>query len=166
MTIETAVAQIMTREVVSVTPETPVNEVARLLWQHKLTGVPVLEGRRVVGVVTEYDLIARQAEWDAPLYVVFLDAFLRVPGSGDEEQLRRILATTAGQLMSSPAITLRPEDSVQDAATLMYERRVNPVPVVDEAGDLVGIVSRSDIVRLMVTEESAYAAEESDSPPA
>lgn len=155
MTIDRSIQEIMTRDVVSVTVATPVSEVARLLWKHKLTGVPVLEGRRVVGVVTEYDLIARQSEWDAPLYVVFLDAFLRVPGSGDEEQLRRILATTAGQLMSAPAITLTPDATVQDAATLMYERRVNPVPVVDDAGDLVGIVSRSDIVRLMASEEAS-----------
>src|SRR5690606_2909452 len=154
MTIDRSIQEIMTRDVVAVTVATPVSDVARLLWKHKLTGVPVLEGRRVVGVVTEYDLIARQSEWDAPLYVVFLDAFLRVPGTGDEEQLRRILATTAGQLMSAPAITLTPDATVQDAATLMYERRVNPVPIVDDAGELVGIVSRSDIVRLMASEES------------
>ncbi|ACZ38625.1 CBS domain-containing protein [Sphaerobacter thermophilus] len=155
MTIDRSIQEIMTRDVVAVTVATPVSDVARLLWKHKLTGVPVLEGRRVVGVVTEYDLIARQSEWDAPLYVVFLDAFLRVPGTGDEEQLRRILATTAGQLMSAPAITLTPDATVQDAATLMYERRVNPVPIVDDAGELVGIVSRSDIVRLMASEESS-----------
>jgi CBS domain-containing protein len=155
MTIDRSIQEIMTRDVVAVTVATPVSDVARLLWKHKLTGVPVLEGRRVVGVVTEYDLIARQSEWDAPLYVVFLDAFLPVPGTGDEEQLRRILATTAGQLMSAPAITLTPDATVQDAATLMYERRVNPVPIVDDAGELVGIVSRSDIVRLMASEESS-----------
>ena len=159
MTIDRSIQEIMTRDVVAVTVATPVSDVARLLWKHKLTGVPVLEGRRVVGVVTEYDLIARQSEWDAPLYVVFLDAFLRVPGSGDEEQLRRILATTAGQLMSAPAITLKPDATVQDAATLMYERRVNPVPVVDDAGELVGIVSRSDIVRLMASEEAGQGDE-------
>ena len=159
MTIDRSIREIMTRDVVAVTLATPVSDVARLLWKHKLTGVPVLEGRRVVGVVTEYDLIARQSEWDAPLYVVFLDAFLRVPGSGDEEQLRRILATTAGQLMSAPAITLKPDATVQDAATLMYERRVNPVPVVDDAGELVGIVSRSDIVRLMASEEAGQGDE-------
>lgn len=159
MTIDRSVQEIMTREVVTVSVTTPVSEVARLLWEYKLTGVPVLEGRRVAGVVTEYDLIARQSEWDAPLYITFLDAFLRVPGSGSEEQLRRILATTAGQLMSAPAITLPPDATVQDAATLMYERRVNPVPVVDDAGDLVGIVSRSDIVRLMAIEEAARSGE-------
>lgn len=159
MTIDRSIQEIMTRDVVAVTVATPVSDVARLLWKHKLTGVPVLEGRRVVGVVTEYDLIARQSEWDAPLYVVFLDAFLRVPGTGDEEQLRRILATTAGQLMSAPAITLTPDATVQDAATLMYERRVNPVPIVDDAGELVGIVSRSDIVRLMASEESSLRSD-------
>lgn len=159
MSSDTTVAEIMTREVVSVSLETDVSTVAELLWEHKLTGVPVVDGPRVVGVITEFDLISRQAEWDAPLYITFLDAYLRVPGSGDEEQLRKILATTAGQLMSSPAVTISPDATVREAATLIYERKVNPVPVVDRHGELVGIVSRSDIVRLMVAKEAEASAE-------
>lgn len=157
MSIDTSVTTIMTRSVVSVSEDTPVSEVARLLWQKQISGVPVLAGRRVVGMITEYDLISQESEWDAPLYVPFLDAFFKIPGSGDTEQLRRILATTAGQLMTKPALTIGPDASVQDAATLMYERRVNPVPVVDSNGDIIGVISRSDIVRLMAHDEIVHS---------
>jgi CBS domain-containing protein len=136
-----------------------VPQVARLLWEHQLTGIPVVEGQRVVGVITEFDLISRETEYEAPLYFVFLDAYFRIPGTTHEDQLRRILATTAGELMSSPAVTVTPDTTIQDVATIMYEKRVNPVPVVDENGRLVGIVSRSDIVRLMVREEAGHQNE-------
>ena len=160
MDIDSSIAQLMTREVITVTPATEVSEVARLLWEHGLSGIPVVEGTRVVGMITEFDLISRESEWDAPLYVPFLDAYFRVPGSAHEDQLRRILATTAGELMTEPAQTVGPEATVQDVATLMYDKHVNPLPVVDADGNLLGIVSRADIVRLMVVEEEAHAGEE------
>lgn len=159
MDIDTSVEHIMTRRVVAVSPDTPVTEVARLMWQHAFSGVPVVDDGQVVGVISEYDLISQQAAFDAPLYVTFLDAYFRVPGTGDEEQLRRILATTAKELMTSPPVTAKPNATVQDVATLMYERRVNPVPIVDDDGTLLGIVSRADIIHLMVREEEAHRSQ-------
>ncbi len=159
MAIDTSVSQIMTREVWSVSPDTPVSEVARILWEHGLSGVPVVERGRVVGVITDYDLIGRETEYEGPLYIPFLDAYFRVPGTAHEDQLRRILATTARELMTSPAVTVGPDATVQEVATLMYERRVNPVPVVGPNQELLGIVSRADIVRLMVVEEGTHQSE-------
>ena len=156
MGVDTPVRRIMTTDVVTIRPDAPVSEAARLLWTNRISGMPVVEGDRVIGVVTEYDLIARQSEFEAPMYIPFLDAFFRVPGTGDREQLRRILATTVRELMSAPAFTIGPEEDVQDAATAMYERHVNPIPVVDEDGRLLGVVSRSDIVRLMVADEDLF----------
>ena len=154
MVQEIRVRSLMTRDVVAISPETSVGEIARLMWEHAISGVPVIdEQRRVVGIVTEFDLIAREASFNAPLYVPFLDAFFKVPGTGDETQLRKILATKAAEIMSSPAITIGPEETIEALATLMYRRRVNPVPVVDEEGRLLGIVSRSDLIWLMTLEE-------------
>ncbi|HET9014362.1 MAG TPA: CBS domain-containing protein [Thermomicrobiaceae bacterium] len=160
MDIDSSIAPLMRRRVISVERTTPVSEVARLLWEHQLSGVPVVDGTHVVGMITEFDLIARDSEWDAPLYIPFLDAYFRIPGSAHEDQLRRILATTAGELMTEPATTATPESTVQEVATLMYEHQVNPVPIVDGRGDLVGIVSRADIIRLMVVEEELHAEED------
>ncbi|MCS7255304.1 MAG: CBS domain-containing protein [Thermomicrobium sp.] len=154
MAQELRVRALMTRDVVAISPTTSVGEIARLLWEHAISGVPVIDAeRRVLGIVTEFDLIAREASFNAPLYVPFLDAFFKLPGTGDETQLRKILATTAAEIMSSPAITIGPDETIEALATLMYRRRVNPVPVVDEDGRLIGIVSRSDLIWLMTLEE-------------
>lgn len=151
---ELRVRALMTKDVVAISPDTPVREIARLMWEHAISGLPVLdEAGRVIGIITEFDLIAREASFNVPLYVPFLDAFFKIPGTGDEAQLRKILATRASEIMSSPAVTITPDERIEALATLMYRRRVNPVPVVDENQKLVGIVSRSDLIWLMTLEE-------------
>jgi CBS domain-containing protein len=154
--IDSRVALIMSSDVITVGPETPVEEVARLLWENKISSLPVVEKRKVIGIVTDFDLITRETEYDAPLYVTLLEAYFHIPGTGDAKQLKKILAITAGDLMTSPAITVTPEMTVLEVATLMYDKRLNALPVTDLANDLVGIVSRADIVRLMVADEELY----------
>lgn len=158
MAIDTSVAQIMTTDVIFVGPDAEIPEIARLLWENRISGMPVVEDGRVIGMITEYDLITRESDYEGPLYIPFLDAYFRVPGTGDETQVRKILATTARQLMTAPAIVAAPDTTVQDVATLMYERRLNAIPVVEADDRLLGIVSRSDIVRLMVADEASYDA--------
>ena len=119
---------------------------------------------RVIGVLTDFDMIARESEYDAPMYVPFLDAYFRIPGSGDPEQLRRILATTAKDLMTQPAVTVEPDTTVQQAATIMYDKKLNALPVVDSDRRLVGIVARADIVRLMVADEDLYVRTHPENP--
>jgi CBS domain-containing protein len=159
MAVETPVEQIMTRAVITVNAETDVGEIARLIWENGISSVPVTEQEKVIGMVTDYDLISRQSEFDGPMYLPFIDVYFQVPGTGNPEQLRRILATTARELMSYPVVTIHPDDSVQDAATIMFERRINAIPVVDQDERIVGIISRADIVQLMALEEARYLAE-------
>jgi CBS-domain-containing membrane protein len=144
------VADIMTREPITVTPETPVQEVARLLVHHDISGVPVLApDRRLLGMVTEEDLIVRHANLHLPIYVMFVV----VRGEHEfEEETRRALAATAGELMSDQPHTIAPDADIADAATLMMDTHANPIPVVTN-GVLVGIISRADIVRLMVLKD-------------
>ncbi len=156
MGIDTAIAGIMTTDVVTVSPETRVPDVAKVLWEHNISGVPVVKDRKVLGMITEFDMISRDTEYQAPLYVPFLDAYFRLPGSVHEDQLRRILAITAADLMTAPALTVHPDATVQEVVTLMYKRRANPVPVVNDQNELIGIVSRSDVIHLMVDEEEQY----------
>jgi CBS domain-containing protein len=159
MSVETVVRKIMTTSVITVHPETDVAEIAQLLWDNDISAIPVTEQNRVVGMVTDYDLISQQSEYDGPIYLPFIDVYFQVPGTGDPEQLRRILATTARELMSYPVKTVHPDDTVQDAATLMYENRINALPVVDNDGLLIGIISRADIVRMIAIEEARHIAE-------
>lgn len=145
------VTEIMTPDVITVAPETPINEVAKLMATHDVSGVPVVDPAKgeLVGMITELEMIERQAEFDAPLYATFLDALVMIPEPHGEEKLARILATRADQLMERTVYAIREDATVEEVAELMFERKVNPVPVVSLNGELIGIVSRSDIIRLM-----------------
>ncbi|MBI3965439.1 MAG: CBS domain-containing protein [Chloroflexi bacterium] len=145
----------MTREVIAIAPGTAVGQIARLLQEHDVSGVPVVASTgELVGIVTESDLIVRNARLHLPSFIQILDARIYLPGERKhyEDELRRMLGTTAKDVMSSPAKHVAPGTAIEDLATMMVEERINPVPVV-ENGVVVGIVSRSDLVRLMVREE-------------
>ncbi|HEX2916532.1 MAG TPA: CBS domain-containing protein [Chloroflexia bacterium] len=155
------VSDIMTREVVFVTPDAPVSEVARMLVKHSVSGVPVVENGKVIGIVTEEDLIMRDAIIDMPHFFGFFESvFYPVRKHEFDEEMHKILATEARDLMNRKVITVSQDASVQELATLMVKKEVNPVPVIDRSGELVGIVSRSDLVRLMVAEEEQNMAVE------
>lgn len=144
------VRDIMTRDVLSVSPDASVSEIARLMWEHNVSGVPVVdENRQVLGMVTELDLVVRNTRFKLPGFFTLLDAtiYFETPAH-IRERLKHILGITAGEIMSHPAATIAADATITDLAELMVDRRVTPVPVV-ENGRLVGIVSRADIVRLM-----------------
>jgi CBS domain-containing protein len=143
---------IMSTSVITVAPGSSIAEVARLMCEHGVSGIPVAESGMLLGIITEVDIVSRQIEVDPPAYGTFLDAIFRLPWDRSDDEIRRVLATTAGELMTSPVITVTTQASIQDVANLMFKRKLNPVPVVDSRGELAGIVSRSDIVRLMVRE--------------
>lgn len=143
------VADIMTRDVFVVGPRTPVTEIGRLLWDYHLSGVPVVDEGHVVGIVTEVDLLARNANLHVPTYLRVLDVMIPLgnPEHWDEE-MRRALGTVAADVMTRDVVTTTPDADLADAASLMLDKRVNPLPVI-ESGRLVGIISRADFVRLL-----------------
>jgi CBS domain-containing protein len=156
------VKEIMTRQVIVVTPDTSVSEVARLMRENAVSGIPVVDqDQEVVGIVTEVDLVARHARPHFPAYVAFLDSIIFLESRRRyRESMRRILATTAGELMTRPVTTVRAEADVQELATLMIQERVNPVPVVDQGGHLIGIVSHTDLLHMIAA--AAAAAQEAE----
>ena len=157
------VAEVMRTEVPTVEPGTSIAAVARLLAEHGLPGVPVVDDGELVGIVTEADLVLREADVTVPTVVPFLDAlFVADAGRDFDEDLRHVLAVTAGDLMSAPVYNIKSSATLTQVATLMIDRRVNPVPVVDENLNLVGIVSRADLVRVIARLETAGDAVASD----
>jgi len=149
-----SVRQIM-RECPAVSVDDSVATVARLMAEHRLSGLPVLEQGRLVGIVTEADLITREATPDMPTMVPYFDAvFVADAGADFGEELRRIVATTAGQLMTSPVLSLRDSATLTDVATFFVDRDVNQAPVVDANGELVGFVSRSDLIPVIAKLEA------------
>ncbi|MFD5328382.1 CBS domain-containing protein [Streptomyces sp. NPDC127092] len=121
----------MTGEVVTARPETSAEELARVLTAHRISGLPVVDhDDKVVGVVSRTDLTGRRT------------------GRG-----------RAGDLMTSPAVTVHPEQRVVDAARLMERRRVDRLPVVDEEDRLIGITTRRDLLRVFVREDEEIRAD-------
>lgn len=153
---EPKVSEIMRRDVPTVTPDATIATVARILADHRLTGVPVVERGEIIGIITEFDLIMREADVDVPAVLPFMDAmFVADAGIDFGEELRRVLATTARQLMSSPVYNIRASATINQIATLMVNKSVNTIPVVDQANHLVGIVTRADLVRIIARLENA-----------
>lgn len=143
------VKDIMTKDVVSVMLDTPVNEIAKRLVEHDIKGVPVVNNAgEVAGLITEADLILQNAKLHIPTFIKILDGVFVFGEKETEEELRRITGTVAEEIMSKPAICVHPDTSVEDLATLMWEKKINPVPVTQD-NKLVGIVSRADIVKLL-----------------
>lgn len=144
------VTQIMRTDVPTIGPDATIGETASILVTHRVPGVAVVENNKVIGIVTEADIIAREADVDLPTPVPFLDAiFMADAGPEFGEELRKVTAVNARQLMTSPVISIRDSATLTEVATLMVDRRINPVPVLNDDLQVVGIVSRSDLVRII-----------------
>lgn len=142
------VKDIMTTEVITVSTGDSVELCAKLMQENNISGLPVLnESGRVAGIVTEGDLIRRASRVKAPGYLEILGGLIYL-GSPKKfvEELQRAMSLEAGQLMSKNLVTIAPEDTVEQAATLMVDKKISRLPVLDESGKLVGIISRRDIM--------------------
>jgi CBS domain-containing protein len=146
------VSDVMTTAVLTVDRITPYQEIDRLLTKHRISGVPVLKmGREVVGVVSETDLLAAEDETRRQA---------RMAGSmGHRWHLRKqpYVRLTAGALMTSPAITIGPDATIPAAARLMNTHRITRLPVIDDDGKLVGIVSRRDLLSVFLRSDAEIA---------
>ncbi|MFJ1608613.1 CBS domain-containing protein [Streptomyces sp. NPDC088253] len=144
------VGSVMATEVVRALPSAPFKEVAGLLAEHGISGVPVVdEDETVIGVISETDLVVRQAETTdrSGAKHRFRPA---EPTRGARRQATKAQARTAGQLMSVPPLTVRADNTVAEAARAMTQNRVERLPVVDENGRLVGIVTRRDLIQVFL----------------
>jgi len=141
------------KDVVAVHTDTAFKEIARRLADRRITAVPVVdEQTRVVGVVSEADLLHKESRLEPQQPSVFADRQeARAQEKGD--------AVTAEGLMTSPAVTVGPGDDVVRAARLMADHKVKRLPVVDEDGRLLGIVSRSDLLRLFTRSDAEIRSE-------
>jgi CBS domain-containing protein len=149
-TRELTAAEIMPAGVPAMTPESSVADVLRVMVEHDVAGVAVVENDEIVGIITESDIVARQADVDAPVAVPFFDAIFMVDaGRQYDEEIRRALAIDARMLMTSPVTSIRASANLEQIATVMMDHDVHPLPVVDENNRYLGIVSRRDLVRVI-----------------
>ncbi|MGH7156362.1 MAG: CBS domain-containing protein [Acetobacteraceae bacterium] len=137
-------SEIMTHDVVTVHPDTPLAEVVRLMLTHRISGLPVVEKATVVGIVSEGDLLRRPEIGTERRPRHWLQLF----GSSDSDAAEyvRTHGVTAGEVMTADVVSVAETASLEDIATLLESRRIKRVPVVRQ-GELVGIVSRADLLR-------------------
>lgn len=145
---------VMTREVLTVGPGTPLKTVAEILAAHGISGTPVCDEKgRVLGVVSEGDILHKERGKEG-----HLGPHRPAANTWAVQAEAKAAARTAGEAMSSPAITVDPERRVDEAARLMLEQEVNRLPVV--VGDrLVGIVTRADLIRAFRRSDAEIARE-------
>lgn len=152
MTIQAKrVQDYMNPEPVTVLASDSVETVLKLLEERHISGLPVVDDSgKVIGVVSEGDLLFKESPMRMPLYLTFLGGviYLESPDKFDQ-QLKKTLGTQVQDVMSAQPITITPETPLSEAANLMIERRINRLPVVDAQDQLVGIISRNDLVQAL-----------------
>ena len=149
------VREIMTTAVITVNPDTTVGELADILAKNKISGVPVVDGEgRVLGMVSEADIIVQDADLHFPYYIQFLEMVIYLQSVHKfEERVRKQIASKVSEIMTEEVVSVPPDESVREVATLMADRGVNRLPVVED-GRLVGIVTRGDIVRAIAQKKT------------
>jgi len=144
---------IMTKEVISVKPETTIEELARLLMKQQISGAPVVDDKgKIVGIVTENDLISKNSRLHIPTILRLFDAYIPLGTSKMESDIRKMAASTVEDICTKEIITVDEEASVEYIATIMTEKRIHILPVVRE-GKLVGIIGKKDMIKGIAAEQ-------------
>lgn len=146
------VAEIMTPNPLTVTPQTSLQEAIQVIAEKKISGLPVVnDSGKLVGVISEGDLMWQETGIDPPPYIMFLDSVIYLQNPNRHEKLvQKVLGQTVGEVMTDKPITIKPSQTLREAAHLMTERKIGRLIVTDETDETVlGIVTRGDIIRAM-----------------
>ena len=147
----TTVQEIMTTRVIWVKKDATFREMAVALREHRVSAFPVVDDdHKVIGVVSEADMLTKEALDDEP------GVLAGILHRKDQAKARGV---TAGDLMTATVVAVRPDDTVEHAARLMYDRRVKRLPVTDADGHLVGIISRADVLSVFDRTDEAIRKE-------
>ena len=148
------VKEVMTKAVVSVNRDSTIDEIAQVLIDNKVSGLPVLsDGGYLIGVVTEGDLLRREMSPRLPEFINILGAVIYYHGvERYNEDFKKLLAQTASDIMTEDLITVKEDTDISEVARLMLNNNIKQIPVVD-GSKLIGIVSRADIVKLLLKQE-------------
>jgi CBS domain-containing protein len=147
------VKDIMTRNVITVSPETEILQAAKILLENHINGLPVLDADgNLVGILCQSDLVAQQKKIPTPSLFTLLDGFFPLSSMKNlEKEVQKIAATSVGHAMSPDPVTVQSDATVEEVATLMVNKNFHTIPVM-EAGKLVGIVGKEDILRTLMPE--------------
>lgn len=148
------VADVMSHDPIMVSPQTPIKEAIKILAERHISGLPVVDDTgKLVGVISETDLLWQETGVEPSVYIMFLDSviYLENPARHDKE-LHKALGQTVAEVMSGEPVTVNPDLPLRKAAKLMQEQSIRRLAVTDQAGKVIGILTPGDIVRAMAAE--------------
>lgn len=143
---------VMVKKVITINKNASVAELTELIIKNKISGVPVVDDcGKLVGIATEGDLIVRDADLNFPRYFKLLDSIIYLESLNKfKRNLRKYLGTKVEDVMTSKVKIVKEDTPVNIVANIMIRNNVNRVPVLDNDGNLVGIITRADIVKSMI----------------
>jgi len=146
------VKDIMTKEVITASPEMEITQATKLLLEKRINGVPVVnEAGNVIGILCQSDLIVQQKKIPIPSFFTFLDGYISLTSMNRlEKEVQKIAAATVADAMTLNPVVVHPDTSINDVAALMVDKNFHTLPVVDE-DNLVGIVGKEDILKTLMS---------------
>ncbi len=150
------VADVMTPDPILSSPDMPLNEAIQILAEKRISGLPVVDQQgKLVGVISETDLMWQETGVEPPAYIMFLDSVIYLENPiRYEKQLHKALGRTVGEVMTSNPLAIKPNKLLKEAAKLMHEKKVHRLPVLDDAGKVIGILTRGDVIRAMAADHA------------
>ena len=146
------VTEIMSSPAITLSPETTVEDAISVLVENGIHGAPVVNAEgRLIGLLDDDDLIVSEARLHAPTTIEILGAYIPLPGDlrRFNEEVRQALGRTVDEVMSEDAPSVTTTGTVEDVATLFHDRGVSRIAVTDDGGQVVGVVTRGDLVKVL-----------------
>jgi len=145
------VQDIMTKDPVVISPQARITDAAGVLLEHKFNGLPVVDDRgQLLGIISQDDLIFQQKKIPVPSFFTVLDGTISLFSEKKiQQEIEKIAATTVAEAMTPDPVTITPETSLEDIATLMVKNSIHTLPVLDK-GKLVGIIGKEDVLRTLM----------------
>jgi len=142
---------IMTKDVITAKKDMSVKELAQLLYDKKISGVPIVDDQdNLICIVTENDLIDQTKKVHIPTVMALFDSFVFLENPDRlEKDLKKMSASTVGDICSGKVITAKIDTPVDELATTMSEKKVHTLPILDNEGNMVGVIGKSDIIRTL-----------------
>ena len=145
------VKDIMTTDLITVTPDMDISRAVKILFDNRINGVPVVDDSgRLKGILCQSDLITQQKKLPIPTIFTFLDGLIRLTSMKQiEKQVRKIAALTVSDAMTPKPVTVQPDTGLETVAALMVDRNFHTLPVVEDSR-LVGIIGKEDVLRTLI----------------
>ena len=149
------VADAMTPNPITVKPELPLKQAIQVLAENKISSLPVVDDtEKLVGILSETDILWQESGVSTPPYITILDSVIYLENPARyEKELHKALGQTVAEVMTQESVTtITADQSLSAAARLLHEKRIHQLPVVDQDQNVIGMISCSDIIRMMATD--------------